>query len=104
MTSQPAVEPSARFSTLDEGLEPDGLTERERDILGFERQWWKYQGAKEQAIKDTFDLSATRYYQMLNALINREAAYLHDPMLVKRLRRLRETRQRQRGARAFTAR
>ena len=44
------------------------LTEREREILAFERQWWKYAGAKEQAIKDLFDMSATRYYQVLNAL------------------------------------
>ena len=47
------------------------LSETEREILAFERQWWKYAGAKEQAIKDLFDLSATRYYQVLNALIDR---------------------------------
>ncbi len=75
------------------------LSERERDILAFERQWWKYAGAKEQAIKDLFDLSATRYYQVLNALIDRPEALVHDPMLVKRLRRLRTTRQRTRSAR-----
>jgi hypothetical protein len=75
------------------------LTEREREILAFERQWWKYAGAKEQAIKDLFDLSATRYYQVLNALIDRPEALAHDPLLVRRLRRLRATRQRQRSAR-----
>jgi hypothetical protein len=75
------------------------LTEREREILGFERQWWKYAGAKEQAIKDLFDVSATRYYQVLNALIDRPEALVADPMLVKRLRRLRTTRQRSRSAR-----
>jgi hypothetical protein len=75
------------------------LTERESEILAFERQWWKYAGAKEQAIRDLFDMSATRYYQVLNALIDRPAALVHDPMLVKRLRRLRTTRQRTRQAR-----
>ena len=75
------------------------LSETEREILAFERQWWKYAGAKEQAIKDLFDLSATRYYQVLNALIDRPEALVHDPMLVKRLRRLRTTRQRSRSAR-----
>ena len=75
------------------------LTERESEILSFERQWWKYAGAKEQAIRDLFDLSATRYYQVLNALIDRPEALVHDPMLVKRLRRLRTTRQRTRSAR-----
>jgi hypothetical protein len=75
------------------------LTARECEILAFERQWWKYAGAKEQAVKDLFDLSATRYYQVLNALIDRPEALVHDPMLVKRLRRLRTTRQRTRSAR-----
>jgi hypothetical protein len=77
----------------------DGLTRRDRDILAFERQWWRYAGAKEQAIRDLFSMSATRYYQVLNALIDREEALAHDPMLVKRLRRLRASRQRQRSAR-----
>ncbi len=75
------------------------LTERDLEVLAFERQWWKYAGAKEQAIKDLFDLSATRYYQVLNALIDRPEALVADPMLVKRLRRLRTTRQRNRSAR-----
>ena len=78
---------------------PTELSDKEREILAFERQWWKYAGAKEQAIKDLFDLSATRYYQVLNALIDRPEALVHDPMLVKRLRRLRTTRQRTRSAR-----
>jgi Protein of unknown function (DUF3263). len=77
----------------------DGLTRREREVLAFERQWWKYPGAKEQAIRDLFDLSATRYYQILNGLIDRPEALAADPMLVKRLRRLRATRQRARSVR-----
>ena len=76
-----------------------GLTERERELLAFERQWWKYAGAKEQAIKELFDMSATRYYQVLNALIDTQEALEADPMLVKRLRRMRQTRQRARSAR-----
>ena len=78
---------------------PGELSERDQSILAFERQWWKYAGAKETAIRDLFDLSATRYYQTLNALIARPEALVHDPMLVKRLRRLRTTRQRTRSAR-----
>ena len=76
-----------------------GLDERETAILAFERQWWKYAGAKETAIRELFDMSATRYYQVLNALIDRPEALVVDPMLVKRLRRLRATRQRTRSAR-----
>lgn len=78
---------------------PIGLGERDQEILAFERQWWKYAGAKEQAIRELFDMSATRYYQVLNALIDSPAALAHDPMLVKRLRRLRTSRQRARTAR-----
>ncbi len=75
------------------------LSDRDREILAFERHWWKYAGAKEQAIRNLFDMSATRYYQVLNALIDRPAALVADPMLVKRLRRLRASRQRARSAR-----
>jgi hypothetical protein len=70
---------------------PD-LTDLERDVLTFERQWWKYAGAKETAIRDRFGLSATRYYQLLNGLLDRPEALQHDPQLVLRLRRLREQR------------
>lgn len=76
-----------------------GLSRRDHDILAFERQWWKYAGAKEEAIKELFGLSATRYYQVLNALIDRPEALAADPMLVKRLRRLRASRQKARAAR-----
>lgn len=75
------------------------LTERDRDILLFERQWWRYAGAKEQAVREHFDMSATRYYQVLNALIDRRESLEFDPLLVKRLRRMRQARQRARSAR-----
>jgi hypothetical protein len=75
------------------------LSERDQQVLAFERQWWKYAGAKEQAIRELFGLSPTRYYQVLNALIDSPGALAHDPMLVKRLRRLRSSRQRARSAR-----
>jgi hypothetical protein len=80
-----------------------GLTDRDRKVLEFERQWWKYAGAKEQAIRDLFDMSSTRYYQLLNQLIDDPAALAFDPMLVKRLRRLRAARQRARSARRLGA-
>ncbi len=78
---------------------PGSLTERDRKIIAFERQWWKYAGAKEQAVRELFDMSATRYYQVLNSLIDSPAALEADPMLIKRLRRLRASRQRARSAR-----
>ncbi len=81
------------------GLARAGLSDRDRAVLDFERQWWKHAGAKEEAIRELFELSATRYYQLLNALIDRPDALTHDPMLVKRLRRLRASRQRARSAR-----
>jgi hypothetical protein len=79
------------------------LSDRDREIIAFERQWWKYAGAKEQAIRELFDMSATRYYQVLNALIDNPAALEADPMLIKRLNRLRTTRQRARSARRLGA-
>ncbi|GAB0104412.1 DUF3263 domain-containing protein [Nocardia sp. JMUB6875] len=76
-----------------------GLSRRELDILDFERKWWKYAGAKEEAIRELFDLSATRYYQVLNTVVDKPEALAADPMLVKRLRRLRASRQKTRAAR-----
>ncbi len=93
---EPGVGPSSRPAVTPS----DGdLSVREQAILAFERQWWKLAGAKEQAIRLQFGLSATRYYQVLNALIDRPEALAHDPMVVKRLRRLRAARQRARSAR-----
>lgn len=88
-------------NTADDG--PSDLDERSVRILDFEREWWKYAGAKEQAIRERFDVSPTRYYQLLNQVIDDEEAIRHDPMLVKRLRRLRAARQRQRAARRLGA-
>lgn len=81
------------------GNSPAGLSELETRILEFEGTWWKFAGAKESAIKELFDLSAPRYYQLLNDLIDREDALVAAPMLVKRLRRLREARMSARSAR-----
>ena len=74
------------------------LSERDMRILAFERSWWRQPGAKEQAIADLLGLSATRYYQLLNELIDRPEALGFDPVLVKRLRRQRARRKRMRQA------
>ena len=68
------------------------LSDLEQRILEFERNWWQYAGAKESALKELFDFTPPRYYQLLNDLIDREDALLASPMLVKRLRRLRQAR------------
>jgi hypothetical protein len=81
------------------GNSPAGLSELETRILEFEGTWWKFAGAKESAIKELFDLNAPRYYQLLNDLIDREDALIAAPMLVKRLRRLREARMSARSTR-----
>jgi hypothetical protein len=79
------------------------LSQQDIDILDFERSWWKHAGVKEQAIKERFEMSATRYYQILNDLLENPEALAHDPILVKRLKRLRTYRQRQRVARLLGA-
>ncbi|GAA3231740.1 DUF3263 domain-containing protein [Dactylosporangium siamense] len=76
--------------------EPPDLDDRSKQILDFERQWWRQAGSKEQAVRDTFNLSATRYYQLLNALLDNPLALAHDPIVVQRLRRLRASRSRRR--------
>ena len=76
-----------------------GLSRREHDMLTFERQWWRRPGAKETAIRDRFGVTPTRYYQVLNALVDRPDALASDPLLVQRLRRLRLARQRTRSSR-----
>lgn len=115
-----SVVPAAELTTdaadgseeIDDGVVDDGpsgvrpatpvaeeLTDRQRQILVFERKWWRHAGSKEQAIREQFDLSATRYYQMLNKLLDFPAALEYDPLVVGRLRRLRATRSRVRSTR-----
>ena len=79
----------------------DGLENRSRAILDFERGWWQQEGSKERAIRQRFGLSAARYYQILSSLIDSPEALRYDPLLLKRLRRLRTARRRQRFARDF---
>ncbi|WP_233576180.1 DUF3263 domain-containing protein [Saccharopolyspora rhizosphaerae] len=74
------------------------MTDRERSILAFEAQWWKRSGKKDVAIRELFDMSASRYYQLLNTLLDSPAAFRADPMLIKRLRKARAARQRARAA------
>jgi hypothetical protein len=87
------------MSAQEESAMHVGLSELELRILDFEASWWRYAGAKEAAIKELFELSAARYYQLLNDLIDRDDALSASPMLVKRLRRLREARMNTRTAR-----
>ncbi|GAA1980880.1 DUF3263 domain-containing protein [Kitasatospora viridis] len=72
------------------------LTERERAVLALEARGWRTQGAKEQAVREELGISATRYYQLLNALLDREEALKQDPVLVNRLRRIRAARRAER--------
>ncbi|MEU7765855.1 DUF3263 domain-containing protein [Nocardia sp. NPDC049190] len=95
----PSASEDATVGISAQSEEGDGLSRREHDILAFERQWWKYAGAKEEAIRELFGMSPTRYYQVLNTVVDRPEALAVDPMLVKRLRRLRASRQKARAAR-----
>lgn len=68
------------------------MTDVEKAMLGFERRWWRYAGNKEAAIMAEFGMSPTRYYQVLNALLDSDEAWVADPLLVGRLRRVRDSR------------
>ena len=76
------------------------LSDRDRAILGFEAEWRRHAGAKEEAMRAELGLSPARYYQLLGRLIDTADAQAHDPMLVKRLRRLRDARAQARIGRA----
>jgi hypothetical protein len=96
VVSPPRPEGLAAASVQVPGAE---LSRREHEMLTFERQWWRRPGAKETAIRDRFGVTPTRYYQVLNALVDRPDALAADPLLVRRLRRLRLARQRTRSSR-----
>jgi Protein of unknown function (DUF3263) len=72
--------------------QPVDLAQRWQEILEFERRWWSLRRPKEAAVRGRFGVSAARYYQQLNRLIDRPEALRYDPMLVRRLRRLRDSR------------
>ena len=72
------------------------LTDRDRAILDFERSWWTETGPKDTAIRERFELSGTRYYQLLTELIDDQDALDYDPLVIRRLRRVRERRRRAR--------
>lgn len=95
-------EPSGNTCFAEHAGEPAAgareLTDREQQVLAFERQWWQRVGAKERAVRELFALSPARYYQLLNALVDEPAALREDPTLIKRLRRVRASRQRVRDA------
>jgi hypothetical protein len=75
------------------------LSDRAKQIVVFERQWWKYAGSKEQAIRSLFEMNATRYYQVLNEMLDDPEVEQYDPMTVHRLQRSRDTRLRARMTR-----
>lgn len=77
------------------------LTDTEVAVLEFERSWWKFPGAKETAVRERFGHGSTRHYQLLNTILDRPEALALDPLLVRRLRRLREERALQRSSRRF---
>lgn len=99
MTASPSARPPEPRTSPGGGL--DGLDELSFRMLDFERAWSSRLGAKEAAIRAEFSVSAARYYQMLYALLDSPAALRSDPVLVRRLQRLREARSRARAARTF---
>jgi len=74
------------------------LDERARRILDFERESWKLGLPKARAIRERFGFSPAKYHQLLNRALDLPEAVAYDPMLVRRLRRVREARRRKRAA------
>lgn len=90
--------PATQHADPHAGAEHAGLTDVGAAVLAFEQTWWRYPGAKETAVRDRFGWSMTRYYQVLNALIDTPAALAADPLTVNRLRRVRADRRKARGS------
>ncbi|MCD9142988.1 DUF3263 domain-containing protein [Streptomyces albireticuli] len=76
--------------------EESGLSERDRAVLALERRTWPGPGAKERAVRERLGITPTRYYQLLNALLDDPRALAHDPVTVNRLRRVRDARRERR--------
>ena len=93
-----SLAPVSRSSTGSEAAEVAALDQRDRELLDFEREAWKLRMSKERAIRERFGFSAARYHQLLNRAIDRPEAIAYDPMLVRRLRRIRDARRRKRTA------
>jgi Protein of unknown function (DUF3263) len=93
----PPADPPKPVAQVPEQVPTGPLGERERDVLAFERQWWRHAGAKEEAIRRQFGVGPTAYYQLLSRLLDDPAAIAYDPMLVKRLQRQRASRRRRRS-------
>lgn len=94
-----AAGPGNAAAAPDEAVAPDeaaGLSERDRAVLAVERRGWPGPGAKERAIREQLGISPTRYYQLLNALLDDPRALAHDPVTVNRLRRVRAARRERR--------
>ncbi|WP_417561922.1 DUF3263 domain-containing protein [Microbacterium sp.] len=75
------------------------LSDSDRLLLDFEAGWTQHVGAKEEAIRAELDLAPARYYQLLGRLIETADALEYDPLLVGRLRRRRDERERMRLSR-----
>lgn len=91
-------------ATQSTGTEPTsaGLSQRDAEILDFEASWWSAPLGKEAEIRERFAISSALYHQILNTLLDDPAALAHQPLLVKRLRRLRDQRRDQRSAKRLT--
>ncbi len=86
-------------SAKSDGTPASSLTDYDKSILNFEREWWQHPGSKDEAIRVAFDISPARYYQQLTALLDSRAALEFDPMLIKRLQKVREQRRASRAVR-----
>ncbi|MFC5145619.1 DUF3263 domain-containing protein [Streptomyces aureoversilis] len=105
MSDEQPGEPSGRDLPEREPSEGDlpgqalperGLSELDLAVLALERRAFSGPGAKERAVRERLGMTPTRYYQLLNALLDDPRALAHDPVTVNRLRRIRDARRERR--------
>lgn len=68
------------------------LTDPDRAALDFEGRWYRFAGRKDSDILSELGETPTVHYARVNRLLDDPDALAYSPVLVRRLRRLRDAR------------
>ncbi|MFT4864715.1 MAG: hypothetical protein ACI9CV_001293 [Ilumatobacter sp.] len=65
------------------------LSERHAAMLDFERSWWTNDDPRDQVVRARFQCSPEEYDAEIAVVLENPDAAEHDPLVVRRLKRLR---------------
>jgi hypothetical protein len=80
--------------TVHVDLPDDDLTDRQRDVLDFERTWWQFDQSRDELIRARFGCAPDEYDAELEDVLEHPGAMRHDPLVVRRFQRRRLRRRR----------